>query len=198
MTTVASARGNRSQAARTGEAGHASEQVARNLAQPPPSRPIVVGIDFRTACIDLVRLPLDDGLARWHHIPLNTKARGIDQARPAYRAMPKPGWWDGVYLVAIEKPMGWHLKALAPLMRLQGVLAIAVPFDIELWELPPEEWKQGCGLASRAKMVDVRAFVASKEDLLADDPADWSDDACAAFCMAWAARTINERGTADG
>lgn len=110
----------------------------------------VVGIDLSSRAIDLVKLAENDDEATWLSVPL-VGANAWDRARTIRHAMPPAIWWDDVYLCAVEQPFGPSRRAQSVLMRAQGAILAAIPADIEVWEVTPQQWRTHLGVPNKVK-----------------------------------------------
>lgn len=146
----------------------------------------IVGVDFSVKSLDVVSLHLDVPEPRWLHVPCHGSFRS---SRDMLDLVPPHSWWADVALCAVEKPMSQQRNSISALMRMQGAILASIPHQIDVWEIPPHEWKKECGLAGNAKKIDVAVWAL-------DHGADleWSQDACDALAIATAALRINTRG----
>lgn len=104
----------------------------------------------------------------------------------ARRAIPRAGDWKDVALAAFEDPMSHGFGVSKSLGIFTGMIMAHVPLAVPILRLPPEEWKQACGLRARADKPEVKAFVLKHEP----SSADWSFDLCDAYSIAYAAIRI--------
>lgn len=156
----------------------------------------VLGIDYSTKAIDLVYLDETSDAARWHRIPLETGIAGIRKMRHAYAWAAE---LEDVYLVAVEDPMSVSMTSAKKLGRVCGAVMACIPQSLEVWLMRPDEWRMACGMAGNASKAAVMEFA-----LLMGQEAgteDWfrlPQDACDAYCMAYAAREINAKAIGLG
>jgi hypothetical protein len=150
----------------------------------------VAGIDLSTHAVDVVLLEEDSDAATWDRFPLQGDT-ALRRTRSIREALPGRSWWEdqSVYLMAIEYPAGRFIKSLAPLFRIQGAIIACLPVDIELWELPPGEWKRAFGLPGSASKEEVFAHVAN---LWSNGPLAILQDTADAYGIAYAARRLNQ------
>lgn len=158
----------------------------------------VAGIDVSTRAIDIVKLPFDGARAKWHRVPLSGSSSGIERGATAAEHIPIGSWWDDVALVAIERPYGPGGDTLFGLHLVVGAIAAKLPYRLQPpWFLHPSEWRKACGISGRATKTEVRDFVYAQFSPLAPlELHAYTQDACDAYCIAYAARTINEKGAA--
>jgi len=97
--------------------------------------PCVVGIDFDTHAVHLVRLDENEPRAEYSRIELEGKT-AWDRALSVHWLMPYSRRWDDVYLFAIEAPMGYRAHAL---YRVQGAIIASLPRHVEVWEVRLQE-----------------------------------------------------------
>lgn len=180
-----------------------------------------VGVDLSTHFVDLVRLDEDSDRAEWVRVPL-TGETAVDRARSYRQKyletfetllnggvrptgspisfVPASWWWDDVILCALEDPAGrGDTRKIA---RVQGVVLATIPARVHCWVIAPQEWKKAVGLPGNCGKDTVREWTCVKwHAWLEDEPihaeavaayADVPQDACDAYCIAYAARAINE------
>lgn len=161
----------------------------------------VLGIDYSTRGIDLVYLDESTDAARWHHIPLSKGIAGLRQIRHTY------AWGaelEDVYLVAIEDAFSAGRAQAKHLGRVAGAVVASLPLSIadeHVWVMRPDEWRMACGMKGSAGKDEVmrwahenlgaRGWLIDAADLLT-----WGQDACDAYCIAYAAREINAKAVA--
>jgi hypothetical protein len=164
----------------------------------------VVGVDLSSKALDLVKLDESSNRAEWVRVELAGKTaweRTLN-VREKLRDYSHLGWWDDVYLVAIEAPMGFRSNALD---RVVGAVAASLPYRLRsperCWVVRPDEWKQGLGLKAKPTAEDMRRLTEGKERLWASLP-DVYDEAGRqngrdAYCLAMWARDTNAKAVAD-
>lgn len=155
----------------------------------------VLGCDFSTRYIDLVTLPLEGtGEPQWTRVELERggafKATRSLRKSLGQRAL-LGGYFDDIAVAYLERPYG-RGQAIHALMRVQGALLACIPTRVVVDEFAPAEWRQLVGLPGNAKKDHVRAFVWAREP----EQELWPQDACDAYCIAVAGRTICEKGVA--
>jgi hypothetical protein len=111
--------------------------------------PFCVGVDLSTHAIDLIRLDENTNKAEWVHLEL-IGPNAWERTRAVRYAMPTRSWWDDVFLVAIERPMGFASGALA---RVQGAVLASIPETVTAWDVQPQTWKAALGIKARTKPV---------------------------------------------
>lgn len=154
----------------------------------------VVGIDVSTKAIDLVKLPFDGNHAEWTRIELPGDTPAT-RAGLAPDLIPIGSYWDDVALVAIERPYGPGRDVAFALHVVVGIVIAKLPRRLRPpWLLRPTEWRKACGLSGKATKERVAEF-ATWETSLGAKPVFWPQDACDAYCIAYAARAINAKGT---
>ena len=154
----------------------------------------VAGVDISTHAIDIVKLPFDGDQATWDRYELQGST-GIQRGLRASHYIPHGTYWDDVALVAIERPYGPGGDTLIALHLVVGAVAASTPSSTVLWLLHPAEWRKACGLPGNASKDDVWNFAIPTPTT--GDRFLWSQDACDAYCIATAARNINQRGSLE-
>lgn len=154
----------------------------------------VLGIDYSTRAIDLVYLDESTDAARWHRIPLEKGIAGIRQIRGGYAWAAE---LEDVYLVAIEDPMSVGMTQAKVLGRICGAVTAALPRSHEVWLMRPDEWRMACGMKGNASKAAVYEFaILMGQEGGSEDWFRLPQDACDAFCIAYAARSINAKAVA--
>lgn len=156
---------------------------------------MIAGIDFSTRAVDVVLLDEDTDAATWHRFEL-AGADAFDRARSVRDAMPGSRYWDDVLAVGIEDPRGYGAGSL---YRIQGAILSRLPRRTLVHPLIPSSWRKTVGLPGNASKTDVAARVtvlrtAARPLDAPDDP--WPQDACDAYCIALATRTLLALGEA--
>jgi hypothetical protein len=158
----------------------------------------VAGIDVSTRAVDIVKLPLDGDNAQWGRYELEGPT-ALERACWTARILPRGTYWDDVALVAIERPYGPGRDILFHLHLIMGALIGTLPKWLRPpWLMHPTEWRKACGLAGNASKESVYTF-ALNQRVQASTTAfhsQWPQDACDAYCIAYAARALNEKGQA--
>ncbi len=153
----------------------------------------VVGCDFSTHAIDLVKLDETDNHATWTRIPLEGTT-AWERTRHAAQQMPRGSYWDDVYLAAIESPKSAGFNTATKLHRVQGVVLANIPAGLHVWEVTPAEWKKQLGISVSVK-PSPRDFPALL-DIATCGFLDWPQDALDALGIALYARETNRKGIA--
>jgi hypothetical protein len=149
---------------------------------------MIAGIDYSTRAVDVVLLDEDSDAATWHRFPLEG-ADAFDRVRSVRESMrvPYPGLtdkWDSVIAFGIEEPRGYNAGAL---YRIQGAILSCLPTRTLVHPIGPSEWRKTVGLPGNASKAEVMAW------MMNSDRYDWPQDACDAYCIALATRTLLER-----
>lgn len=167
---------------------------------------MIVGIDLSTFAIDLVKLDEDTDDATWFRAELGTSKRPkLERLRSIRANMPVASWWDDVSLVGIEQPAGRSRGGLSDVAAAYGAALQAIPASIRVRQFRPAEWRKACGLPGNCSKDTVAEFSnALRWDrsvgvYLAhpDEFREWPQDACDAYAIAYAARTINQTQELD-
>lgn len=150
-----------------------------------------LGIDLSSRAIDLVLLDENQQRAQWQRVELDG-ATAFDRARDIPNKMPQPGWYDahGVYLIAVEEPMGFQSRVL---YRVQGAILATLP-DVPVWEVRPAAWKNALGIKQTEKPTWADFPGMTSWDGF--DAFGWPQDALDALGIALYARDVNARGIA--
>lgn len=154
---------------------------------------MIVGIDYSTRAIDMVKLSFDDDRAEWKRVTLEGARADERILHDARRKLRELGgeWWDDVALVAIERPAGRGTSAVIDMAVVAGVIVSRVPARIPIWRLGPSEWRRHCGLKGSASKDDVFAWAMRHWPYKTGDLLCTPQDAADAYCIAYAARAIN-------
>jgi hypothetical protein len=162
----------------------------------------IAGIDVSTRAVDIIKLPLDGDNAQWDHYDL-VGPTALERVCWTFYDIPKGTYWDNVALVAIERPYGPGRDILFHLHLVVGAVIAALPARLRPpWIMHPTEWRKACGLSGNASKADVLRFAADQVYDLAAIPVRhwkterWPQDAYDAYCIAYAARALNEKGQA--
>jgi hypothetical protein len=155
---------------------------------------LVAGIDVSTRAVDIVKLPFDGDNAQWERYDL-VGPTALERVCWTFYDIPKGTYWDDVALVAIERPYGPGRDILFHLHLVVGAVIAALPARLRPpWLMHPTEWRKACGLSGSATKDEVAFFAVNAGH--PNDFRDWPQDACDAFCVAYAARALNEKGQA--
>jgi hypothetical protein len=162
---------------------------------------MIAGIDYSTKAIDIVLLDEDSDAATWHHYPLRG-GDAFDRARDVGRAVPGRAmtFWDDILAVGLEEPRGYNAGAL---YRIQGAVLACVPAARLVQPWIPSAWRNQVGLPGNASKETIHAFVHTVRGLGVLEPAPaggfmmkvtegvvWPQDACDAYCLALATRSL--------
>ena len=117
--------------------------------------------------------------------------------------MPSSGYFEDVYLVAIEAPHGrGEAGTQAKLNQVAGAIVARLPRQLRepnrCWLVRPDEWKTGLGLKAKPTDEDVRRLcpdhvihsASANQPLPAGDA--WQN-VLDALCLALWARTVNQQ-----
>lgn len=154
---------------------------------------LIGGIDFSSHAVDLVTIQEEDGeLHWWDRFPLHGND-AFERTRSISVAMPGPNSqaWDDFVAIGIEAPAGRY--GVATMTRLQGAILACLPSTMLVMPLPPARWKKLVGLPGYADKETIAAAVRLKLLLDMDTAPIWPQDACDAFCIAQATRTLLEQ-----
>ncbi len=154
---------------------------------------LIAGIDFSSHAVDLVTIPLDEGPPEWHQYLLKSVGGSFDRTREVAATMPgrADSFWDDILAVGIEYPAGRY--GTGALMRVQGAILSCIPGHLKVQELQPAKWKKLVGLPGYADKATITASVRLKLLLELEVPPIWPQDACDAWCIAQATRTLLEQ-----
>lgn len=149
-----------------------------------------LGIDLSSRAVDLVLLDENEQRASWTRVDLEG-ATAFERTRDVAQKMPQPGWYEahGVYLCAIEEPVGFQSRVL---YRVQGAILACLP-DVPVWELRPATWKNALGIKQTEKPA-IGSFPGFRFEV--DALGWWPQDAYDALGVALYARDTNARAVA--
>lgn len=161
----------------------------------------VAGIDVSTRAIDLVLLDLDTDRAEWARYELTggdlvERVRSIKDWRVPWTLGATLGRdnahvWDDVVAIGIERPAGKH--GVAQVSMAFGAALICLPKETLVQPWQPAEWRKACGMKGNATKQDVAGWAwDARSDAAAISVADWPQDACDAYCIAYATRSVLE------
>jgi hypothetical protein len=147
---------------------------------------VIAGIDYSTRAVDVVLLDEDSDAATWHRFPLEGND-AFDRARDVRRVMYLPGseFWDDVLAIGIEDPRGYGSGAL---YRIQGAVLNCLPKNTLVHPLIPSQWRKTVGLPGNASKGAVFEFTMKHSGRAGSGI--WPQDACDAYCIALATRTL--------
>jgi hypothetical protein len=153
----------------------------------------IAGIDVSTRAVDIVKLPFDGDNAQWDRYDL-VGPNALERVCWTFYDIPKGTYWDNVALVAIERPYGPGRDILFHLHLVVGAVIAALPARLRPpWLMHPTEWRKACGLPGNASKGTVTEWTYWYGP---QGTEEWPQDACDAFCIAYAARALNEKGAA--
>lgn len=146
----------------------------------------VAGIDYSTRAVDVVLLDEDSDAASWVRFELEgqdafERARSVRDPDRLVRHAAQSWMWDDVVAVGIEDPRGYNAGAL---YRVQGAILACIPRDKLVQPWIPSAWRKAVGLPGNASKEHVRQY------LVGDKRPDWPQDACDAYGIALATRTL--------
>jgi hypothetical protein len=158
---------------------------------------MIAGIDFSTKAVDVVLLDEDSDVATWHRFPLAGQD-GFERSRDVRASMPPSSFWDDVLAVGIEDPRGYGAGSL---YRVQGAILSRIPEGRLVQPWIPSAWRKTVGLPGNCPKPVIRSYVArtiavGHDDLPNNMPilnGEWTQDACDAYCIALATRTLLQR-----
>ena len=158
----------------------------------------VVGIDLSSRAVDLAKLDESADHAIHTRISLerDKRAKAWDRTLLVPELMPKAGYWDDVYLVAIEIPFGAGTGAVAGINRVVGAVAASLPAQLRepyrCWAVRPGEWRTWLGLHGKPDVQLIEQL-----GLVLEGPYAASQDARDALCIAYYARETNAAALAS-
>jgi hypothetical protein len=164
---------------------------------------MIAGIDYNTHAVDIVLLDEDTDAATWHRFELEG-ANAFDRARDVQRAFNfTSAIWDEIIAIGIEEPRGYGAGSL---YRVQGAILVGLPWNRLVHPLIPSQWRKTVGLPGNASKDQVSQFVVRHKLASIGDGRDtshvplgalpmphgvtWPQDACDAYCIALATRTL--------
>lgn len=156
---------------------------------------MIAGVDFSSRFVDIVKLDETTDAATWHRFPLEG-ADAFDRARSVGLAVPgrAMSFWDDVLAVGIEEPQAHKRTSKAVmygLYRVQGAVLACVPPGRLVQPFVPAEWRKAVGLKGNASKEAVwyHAHGYRKRGSM-----NWPQDACDAYCIALATRSLLQHG----
>jgi hypothetical protein len=152
---------------------------------------LIAGVDYSTRAVDVVLLDEETDAATWHRFALEGQD-AFERARAVRLAMfTRPFDWDDIVAIGIEDPRGYNAGAL---YRIQGAILSSMPRHTLVHPLIPSQWRKTVGLPGNASKDDVSAWVYDHWlQPLNAAPMLLQQDACDAYCIALATRTLLER-----
>jgi hypothetical protein len=157
---------------------------------------VIAGIDYSTRAVDIVLLDEDTDAATWHRFELKALGKrddAFERTRSVRDAMPSrsSGFWDDVMSAGIEQPRGNY--GVYDGMRVQGAILACLPARLQVQPHNPAEWRKTVGLPGNASKFEVLKRAYEHLSPTTDELIDWPQDACDAYCIALATRTLLER-----
>ncbi len=156
---------------------------------------LILGVDVSTFFVDYVLIPHEGNHAPvWHRFPL-TGADAWERARSVAQAVPGPdsAIYEDVLAVGVENPAGRAGTGIYAVQRVVGAVLVQLPAAKLVHPWRPSEWRKAVGLKGNATKDAVFEFVV--EDIATHsglptpfEVAEWSQDACDAYCVALATR----------
>jgi hypothetical protein len=153
------------------------------------------GIDYSTRAVDIVLLEEDSDRAKWHRFELDflPGTDAFDRARLVATVMPRGVFWDEVVAVGIEDPRGYNAGAL---YRVQGAVLACLPAGLLVQPWVPSAWRRAVGLPGNASKEAVamhawRRVCAAYGGIR--NVGTGTQDACDAYCIALATRSVVAR-----
>lgn len=163
----------------------------------------IVGVDFSTRYVDLVKLPLEgEGAPKWTRVELQWGTRKQPDAFRAVRTLRHQlgqaallgGYWNDVAVCFIEDPMSNNMGNAKKLGRVAGAILACIPDRVVVDRIDPAEWRKLVGLPGNATKLEV--FRVCSERLPIGAITLWPQDAFDAYCIAIAGRHLCEKGAA--
>lgn len=168
----------------------------------------VLGVDVSTRAVDLVYLDDDTDAATWQRIAFPKRkpvkapdgTKSIDSAAESTRAIrilrhtfPRRHALEqaGVWLVAIEDPVGHHAHTQKWLGEITGAVKALIPPELPVVSIQPGDWKEIAGLPRGAKKAVVTPHARRHLELI-QNVDGWPPDAFDAYLVATAARTTHD------
>lgn len=152
---------------------------------------MVAGVDYSTHAVDIVLLDETTDAATWHRFELEGRD-AFERARAVRAAVPArtSGFWDDVLAAGIEDPRGYGAGSL---YRVQGALLACLPTSLLVQPWIPSAWRKQVGLAGNASKSTVLAWTLDWTQGHLDLKAEaWPQDACDAYAIALATRSLLE------
>jgi len=153
---------------------------------------MIVGIDYDTHGIEVVRIDVDGG-AWWNHYALPGVGDAFHRMCEVANVLParRSVVWDRVMAIGIEEPMSRGPRSISLIPKLkamQGAICACLPPLVPIMNITPTKWREGVGLPANATKDAIRLHV---HDDIRSAP-HWTQDACDAFCIALTAQAIND------
>lgn len=154
------------------------------------------GIDYDTFGIHVCLIP-EEGAPVYERRELRG-ADAFERTRSVRDAMPSRGWWtdQGVVAVGIEEPMarGKLAVSLTPKLKaIQGAIVSGLPGNLLVNPMTATDWRTAVGLPGNASKHAVWSFVMHRVvRLVPSYELVWPQDACDAWCLAFAVSRLTE------
>lgn len=165
----------------------------------------VLGIDVSTLAVDLVYLDDDTDAATWQRIQLpKRKPAPRGEKKPAHETaeestaairiiratFPRRHALEtaGVWLVAIEDPIGEFAHSAKWLGEITGAVKALIPPELETVSLTPQAWRKANGIPPTGEKARVVTPHARRLLELVQATDGWPPDAFDAWLIARAAR----------
>jgi hypothetical protein len=177
-----------------------------------------MGVDFDTRACHCVLLDDDTNHARYVPVPFvdHKPPFRFDDARNVRAAVNEAIWkacrkgmrqpldadgWDSIHLVGIEKPYAQGRGTAYTYGLITGAILSAIPRGIPVLDMPPNGrlfgWKALSVGRTNATKEEVRAWGLNELGWWRPERpsggTDWPQDAFDAYCIARAARRLNEQ-----
>ena len=158
---------------------------------------MIAGIDFSTRAVDVVLLDEDTDAASWHRFELSGQD-AFERARDVRRSFrPSSGiLFEDCVAIGIEEPMmrGGGMSTAYSLYRVQGAVIACLPPRTLVHPIKPSQWRKTVGLPGNATKQTVsdwtRGHLYLTPGMGGFGYVDWPQDACDAYCIALATRTL--------
>ena len=146
---------------------------------------LIAGIDFSSHQIDIVTLDENTNHATHHTYTLDTPGSdAFTRARQVRHAMPTTTFWDDTLAIGIEDPRGMSRRSDSVLYRIQGAILASIPPILLVQDWKPSSWRKQLGIAQTGKQAPAEFALNHWQD----PPGVVSQDACDAYCIAYATR----------
>jgi hypothetical protein len=165
---------------------------------------VIVGADFSTKEVHLVRRVPGEMTSSWRRITLPTLSHMADEdvllARALVEPMADDGWWDGVYLAGLEYPFtSPKIMRTVVLKTILGALSALIPAHVHVMPMPARLWQpwfirrhlsEPLPTLPR-KSVDRKPLIKARALELLECDDIWPQDAYDAFGISVAAELFN-------
>jgi hypothetical protein len=150
---------------------------------------LFAGLDVASTHLDIVTVDLDSEAIKWHRLPGGKK--GWDTARSMRDVLPHPSYWEGIALLAIERPIGQRSNVIWAQGLVIGAVLSRVPASVVIQDFQANEWKKLVGLPGGASKGEVMAWASEF-----GATSEWDEHACDALGIVHAALNSNNAGVA--